>query len=99
MLGLEDFIHIRDALAQSFAEAIKYFARGASIREAAGSYGKVAEIRSIMLEFGEVGLEQLKMLTVERFDVAIVEFAGDGSIERLTRVVGNLEEFGGDETD
>ena len=84
LLGLEDFVHIGNALAEAFAEAIEDLARGAGIGDAAGGNGEVAEIGPIMLEFGEVGLEQLEMLAVERFDVAVVEFTGDGSIERLT---------------
>src|SRR5258708_27680262 len=98
-VALEQFIRIGHALLQSFDESIEYLASRGGIRHTAPSHGHITEGGPIMLELGEVRFQEVQMLRVERFKVAIEESAGKSVIKWQMQIMICLQEAGGDPGD
>ena len=87
LLMLEQIVGVGGALLQPFHKPVEDLAGGSRVAWTAAGDGQVIEVRPVRLELGQVGLREMDMLGVERFQVAIEELAGHRLIERLLQIV------------
>src|SRR5256885_1299697 len=89
--SFEQFIHISDALLKTIEKAAKNLASRPGIGFALAIDRHVAEAGAIFFELGDIALQEVEMLRIERLDVAIKKLARNRSVERLLGVMDLLQ--------
>ena len=89
---LQQFIHIVGVLLNAFQVSLVNVISGREVGGAVGADGEGVEIRLVVCEFGNVGLKEIFVPLIQRFQITVKKFLGKIRVEQLLRVVKFLQQ-------
>jgi hypothetical protein len=89
---LQQFVHIVGVLLNSFQVSPVNFISGREVGGAVGADGEGVEIRPVAREFGNVGLQEIFVPRIQRFQITVKKLPGNVRVEQLLRVMKFLQQ-------
>ena len=92
---IEQLVHIIRVLCHAFHDPCENFIGGREVGAAASADGELVEVRPVVCELVNVGLQEVFAARIEHPHIAVEKLFGHGGVERLLGILQILHELRG----